>query len=254
MAESTTTNTDMVLAVDVGATFIKFCPVDQHGHLLGEVTRIDTPYPCLPSTLVDVLARVINESGYERAGVGFPGDIIDGRVIEPGNLSRAGGITTRINPTIHELWLGCDVEGELQQRCRARVRVVNDATLAAHGYAEGEGRELVFTLGTGLGISLVVDGRWQKIRDVGGVKFHALGTYDEVFGEPSRARDVTLWRLRLGDALAEFVKEFRADSVHVGGGNARYVRPEDLAGIGCPVIFNDNEGTLRGAAQLFAPG
>jgi polyphosphate glucokinase len=252
MVESPSTPPVIVLAVDIGATFIKYCPVDQRGHLLQEVTRIDTPYPCLPSTLAEVVARVINESGYERAGVGFPGDMIEGRVVEPGNLSRAGGITTPIDPVIHESWLGCDVQEELQQRCHARVRVVNDATLAAHGYAEGEGRELVFTLGTGLGISLVVDGEWQKIRDVGAAMFHDLGTYDEVFGEPSRARDIVLWRQRLSDALADFVKEFRADSVHVGGGNARHVRPEDLADIGCRVVFNDNEGTLRGAAQLFA--
>lgn len=82
--------------------------------------------------------------------------------------------------------------------------------------------------------------------------FQGLGTYDEVFGEPARAKDITLWRRRLADALADFVKEFAADSVHVGGGNARFVRPYDLAGIGCRVVFNDNEGTLRGAAQLFA--
>ena len=252
MAELVTTQLGPVLAVDIGATFIKFCPVDAGGRLLDTVTRIDTPYPCLPSRLVEVVARVINESGYERAGVGFPGDMIDGRIIEPGNLSRAGGISTPIDPAIHELWLGCDVQAELQQRCRARVRVVNDATLAAHGYAEGRGRELVFTLGTGFGISLVVDGEWQKIRDVGGELYRELGTYDEVFGEPSRALDLARWRERLGEALAAFVQEFRPDLVHVGGGNARHVRPEDLAGIGCPVVFNDNDGTLRGAAQLFA--
>jgi predicted NBD/HSP70 family sugar kinase len=148
--------------------------------------------------------------------------------------------------------MGYDVEGELQAHCAARVLVVNDATLAAHGYAEGRGRELVFTLGTGLGISLVVDGGWQKIRDVGSAMYRDVGTYDEVFGEPSRARDVTRWRGQLANALGEFVKEFSADLVHVGGGNARFVRAEDLAHIGCPVAFNDNEGTLRGAAQLFA--
>ena len=252
MAETTTTQRGPILAVDIGATNIKFCAVDEQGHLQGVVTRIPTPFACLPSTLIDVVSRVINESGYARAGVGFPGDMVKGRVLEPGNLSRAGGISTPIDPEIEELWMGYDVEGELQAHCAARVLVVNDATLAAHGYAEGRGRELVFTLGTGLGISLVVDGGWQKIRDVGSAMYRDVGTYDEVFGEPSRARDVTRWRGQLANALGEFVKEFSADLVHVGGGNARFVRAEDLAHIGCPVVFNDNEGTLRGAAQLFA--
>jgi len=130
--------------------------------------------------------------------------------------------------------------------------VVNDATLAAHGYAGGIGRELVFTLGTGLGISLVVDGEWQKIRDIGAAMYHDVGTYDEIFGEPSREKNMDRWRTQLADAITAFVREFAADVVHVGGGNARHVRGEDLAAIGCPVVFNDNEGTLRGAAQLFA--
>lgn len=225
--------------------------MDPRGQLLDEVAQVATPYPCWPATLIDLVARVINDSGLDLAGVGFPGDMTDGRVIEPGNLSRAGGITTPVDPQIDQLWQGCDLEGELQQRCRARIRVVNDATLAAHGYAEGAGRELVFTLGTGLGISLVVDGRWQKIRDVGAAWYLDVGTYDEVFGEPARAADEDLWRRRLADALAGFVREFRADLVHVGGGNARHVRHEDLVDTGCPVVFNDNEGTLRGAAQLF---
>jgi polyphosphate glucokinase len=252
MAESMTTRRGYVLAVDIGATFIKYCSVDEYGHLHGDVTRIVTPYPCLPATLVDVISEVINLSGVDRVGVGFPGDMSEGRVIEPGNLSRAGGIHTPIDQDIHRLWLGFDVESEIQVRCSATVRVVNDATLAAHGYARGTGRELIFTLGTGLGIALVVDGTWEKIRDVGGAMFGDMGTFDEVLGEPSRARDMDLWRTRLAAAIRDFVVEFDADLVHVGGGNARHVHASDLESVGCPVVFNDNEGTLRGAARLFA--
>ncbi len=252
MADAPTTLRGPILAVDIGATYTKFCPVGEDGDLLDAIQRINTPFPCWPLILIEVVARVINESGLSRAGVGFPGDMVEGRVVEPGNLSRAGGITTPVDPAIERAWRGFDVQGELQKHCHARVRVVNDATLAAYGYAEGDGRELVITLGTGLGISLVVDGKWQKIRDVGAAMYRDVGTYDEVFGEPSRAADMAMWRLRLEDAIAGFVQEFAAELVHVGGGNARYVRNQDVAGIGCQVAFNDNEGTLRGAARLLA--
>ncbi len=251
MADSATTPHDAVLAVDIGATFIKFCAIGRDGLLLEEVTRIRTPYPCLPTTLVEVVAAIINDRGLARAGVGFPGEMAQGRVLEPGNLSRAGGIATPIDQGIHAQWVNFDIEGTLCAQCRADGRVVNDATLAAHGYAQGSGRELVFTLGTGLGISLVVQGEWQRIRDVGAEKFHHYGSYDEVFGEPARARDLVMWRHRFAEAVTEFVGEFRADIVHVGGGNARFVRPEDVRDVGCTVVFNDNEGTLRGAARLF---
>ena len=251
MAECPTTLEQPVLAVDIGATSIKFCRVAPDGTLLDVVGRVDTPYPCRPDTLVEVVAGLVNSSGCELAGVGFPGDMEGGRIVEPGNLSRAGGITTPIDPVIHDLWVGCDIQSLLQSYCRARVRVVNDATLAAHGYADGRGRELVLTLGTACGISLMVEGRWQKIRDVGNAPFHDLGTYDEVFGEPARARDMASWRSRLVLALQEFVAEFDADVVHVGGGNARHLSVEDLARVGRPVLLNDNEGTLRGAPRLF---
>lgn len=251
MAQPRTTLRGPILAIDIGATFVKYCPVDEDGKLLAAVTRIPTPYPCLPATLVDAVTSVINASAVARAGVGFPGDMHDGLVVEPGNLSRAGGITTPVDVHIDRLWRQFDLGGQLQHGCAATVRVVNDATLAAHGYAEGRGRELVFTLGTGLGISFVVDGRWKKIRDVGGTCYLSLGTYDEVFGEPSRTQDEALWRRRLADALTSFVEEFSADVVHLGGGNARFVQPQDVAQIGCCVTFNDNEGTLRGAARLF---
>ena len=252
MADSTTTLRGPVLAVDIGATFTKSCAVAEDGQLLGDVTRVLTPFPCWPSTLIEMVSRVINESGLSRAAVGFPGDMVGGRVVEPGNLSRAGGITTPIDPDIERAWTNFDLEGGLQSRCGALVKVVNDATLAAYGYADGHGRELVLTLGTGLGISLVVDGEWRKIRDVGAARYRDVGTYDEVFGEPSRAADMGTWRVRLQDAISGFVREFSADLVHVGGGNARYVRAHDVAEVGCDVVFNDNEGTLRGAARLFA--
>ncbi|HEY5304276.1 MAG TPA: ROK family protein [Acidimicrobiales bacterium] len=251
MAESTTTPLEAILAVDIGATSIKCCPVDQRGQLLSDVVRVATPYPCLPDTLVTAVAGLINASALARAGVGFPGDIVDGVVVEPGNLSRAGGIATPVDPVIHAQWVGCHLETELRARCRAQVRVVNDATLAAYGYAEGVGRELIFTLGTGFGIALVVDGTWQKIPDVGNAPYYDLGTYDEVMGEPARARDTSRWHAHLAEAIGAFVREYSADVVHVGGGNARNVSAQDLRDAGCLVVFNDNEGTLRGAARLF---
>ncbi len=251
MAEPTTTPPGAVLAVDIGATTIKYCPVDQRGDLLGDVVRIATPYPCLPETLVGTVAQLINASGLARAGVGFPGDMVEGVVVEPGNLSRAGGIATPVDPVIHALWLGCHLEKELRARCRADVRVVNDATLAAYGYAEGVGRELIFTLGTGFGIALVVDGTWQKIPDIGNAPYYDLGTYDEVMGEPARARDAALWHTHVAEAIGAFVRQYSADVVHVGGGNARHLSHQDLREVGRPVVFNDNEGTLRGAARLF---
>ena len=238
-------------AVDVGASGIKFANLSETGELRGEVERLPTPYPCTPERLLDVLAAWIRKSGCDFVAVGFPGDMTNGVVDEPGNLSRISGIASPIDAAIHTSWEGFALEAALATMVTTPLRVVNDATLAAYGYATGEGRELVFTLGTGLGIALVVDGQVQKIRDIGALNFAGVGTYDEVFGEPARARDEALWRSRFIAAARAFIEEFDAATVHIGGGNARHWRVEELDALGVRVILNSNEGTLRGAAALF---
>jgi polyphosphate glucokinase len=242
---------DHILAIDVGATFIKFGLVNSMSRQLTDQRRIETPYPCLPGRLLAVLTDEIERSGCSQVGVGFPGDLRDGVVVEPGNLSRVGGILSDIDPAIHDQWVGLDLERALRTATDRDVRVVNDATLAALGCCEGTGRELVVTLGTGFGIAFVVDGVNQGIRDVGGLVFRDSRTYDQLLGEPSRMRDEDRWLGLLHLAVCDFAAEFTPDSIHVGGGNARRVRPDFIDDLGRPVIFSDNGATLRGAAKLF---
>lgn len=242
----------MFLAIDIGATSVKFASVGVDGEFTSEVGQIPTPYPCAPSRMVDLVTGIINDFPEMPVGVGFPGDFADGCVIQPGNLSRSAGFDSEIDPEIHAQWEGFGLQEALRTRTGRNVRVVNDAALAAIGYSKGEGRELVFTLGTGLGIALVVDGNLTRIRDVGALAFHDFGTYDEVLGEFSRSQDPVLWLERLHLAVQEFVNEFHATMVHFGGGNARRLPANEFDELGIPVVFNDNNGTLKSVIKLFA--
>lgn len=152
---------------------------------------------------------------------------------------------------IHEAWLGYNVQQALRVASSYDVRVVNDATLAALGYTNGTGRELVFTLGTGFGIALVVNGEVERIRDVGAEVYVDAQTYDQLLGEVSRSRDERAWGRLLKRAIDNFVKEFDADTVHIGGGNARLVDLTMFNDSPYRVEVNDNDGTLQGAARLF---
>jgi hypothetical protein len=109
----------------------------------------------------------------------------------------------------------------------------------------------VFTLGTGFGIALVVDDVNVRIRDVGDEVFLDGESYDQVLGDHARSQDEALWNDRLVVAVLNFVMEFSADVVHLGGGNSRRVDVAHFGGQHWRVVVNDNVATLRGAAKLF---
>jgi hypothetical protein len=242
----------MFLAVDIGATSVKFASVGADGEFTSEVGQIPTPYPCEPTSMVELVADIISGFSEMSVGVGFPGDFADGTVIQPGNLSREAGFDSPIDPIIHAKWEGFGLQNALREATGRNVRVVNDAAMAAIGYSDGQGRELTLTLGTGLGIALVVEGQLTRIRDVGSEEFKDYGTYDEVLGEFARAQDSQVWRDHLHEAVRAFVDEFKVTKVHFGGGNARRLPKDEFAELGIPVVFNDNNGTLKSVLKLFA--
>jgi len=251
MAPPRTPVQDQILAVDIGATNVKFCHVDIHGELLEGVRRRPTPYPCSPERLIETLDERIESSACPRVGIGFPGEFIDGHVVRPGNLSRPGGVTTEVDPGLEAQWKGFELQAELRKATGRDVRIVNDATLAALGSIEGHGVELVLTLGTGLGIALSIDGALRKIRDVGAEVFVRGKAYDQTIGEHSRSTDEAHWGELLVMATDGFVREFGATTVHLAGGNARRVTPTLFAESNYRVVINGNQASIRGAAKLF---
>lgn len=242
---------EQILAIDIGATNIKFCHVDVQGELLEPIRRKPTPYPCSPQRLVELLSERIAQSGAQSVGIGFPGEFDNGHVIRPGNLSRPGGVTTDVDPVLEAQWRGFALQDALCQSTGRDVRIVNDAKLAALGCCEGRGTELVLTLGTGLGLALSVDGKLQKVRDVGAERFEDGLTYDQLLGERSRAADDAKWLNLLEKAIKNFSEEFVASTVHLAGGNARRVAPTAFSTLQCRVVINGNQAPLHGAAKLF---
>jgi polyphosphate glucokinase len=242
---------DDVLAIDIGATNIKFARVDAQGRLRGTLKRRPTPYPCTPQRLVDWIVQRTRSFVIDRVGVGFPGEFEDGQVIRPGNLSRLGGVGTEIDTALDDLWMGFALEETLRRETGRDVRVVNDATLAALGCCRGVGTELVVTLGTGCGVALRVDGERRRIRDLGRTEFDAGRTFDQALGERARARNDGDWRDDVRAAVSSLAKEFDASAVYLAGGNARRISGELFQGMPFEIVIAGNEASLRGAARLF---
>jgi polyphosphate glucokinase len=253
MTQGDVTTDEEILAVDVGASTIKFCNVEARTQVLGAVRRRRTPYPCEPARLVALLAERIHGSGLALVGVGFPGVIEDGLVADPGNLSRRAGVGSDVDAGLAGRWRRFALGEALRRETGRDVRVVNDAVLAALGCCSGEGIELVLTLGTGLGLALEIDGEVRTVRDVGAEVFVEGGTYDEVVGERARAGNEERWRSSVVQAVLGFAREFHPTTLHLAGGNARRLSPRFAPELTCPVVIHGNEAPLRGVVKLFYP-
>jgi polyphosphate glucokinase len=243
---------DDLLAIDIGATNIKFARVDGTGHLQSSVKRRPTPYPCTPERLVEWIVQRAQHIAVQRVGVGFPGEFEDGHVVRPGNLSRPGGVGTDLDDDLDQLWTGYALQDTLRDRTGCDVRVVNDATLAALGCSRGVGTELVVTLGTGCGLALRVEGERRRVRDLGRTQFAGARTYDQALGERARSADEEEWRSDVRTAVSGLAEEFGASKVFLAGGNARRIPRDLFEGVPFELEIAGNEASLRGAARLFS--
>jgi len=236
-----------VLALDVGASTIKYAAFSRGGEMLTRKLKRSTPYPCTPDRLVEVLAARAGLLKPERLGVGFPGEVHDGRVVDAANLTRPGGSKSEVDPELAASWRGFDLQGAIAAATGRATLVMNDASMAALGCTLGAGVELVITLGTGCGLALVRAGRLVPVRDVGDETLVGSETYDMILGERGRARDPERWRVHVVTTVDELAREFHADVVHLAGGNARRLSPLAFGDISRKVLIERDDPALVGA-------
>ncbi len=242
-----------VLGIDVGATSIKFQRFDASGADVGKRARRATQFPCPPETLLSVIDERLALWPSTRIGLGFPGAVRDGVVLDGANLGRIGGAGTPFDPDLQRLWLEFPLQSVLRERTGATVHVANDAALAALGCALDQGNELVVTLGTGFGLSLVRDGRLADVRDVGDELLHSDETYDALLGELGRRSDPGAWMVHVVSAVIALADEFDAPTIHLAGGNARRLSPRAFGDWAPHVIIERDQPGLRGAWRMFYP-
>jgi predicted NBD/HSP70 family sugar kinase len=151
-----------VCGVDVGATNTRVVVGDLSGSpVLVErhATPGGTSPPALAEWLADRISGAVDRAGGAdlwATGVGLPA------VVHP----RTDDISSAPNlPAIE----GTDFVAALRERLPAEVRFDNDANLAlqgelSYGAARGHDAAVMFTLGTGVGAAVVVDGRLLRGR------------------------------------------------------------------------------------------
>lgn len=198
------------LTIDIGGTGIKMLPIDGAGAPLGVRTRELTPSPAHPEPVLALIQDMLaQQPGYDRVSVGFPGVVVRGIVHTAPNLGT-------------EEWRGFDLGAAIEALAGAPTRVINDADLQGYGVIRGEGLELVFTLGTGLGSALYVNGHLVPNLELAHLPFREGRTYEDMVSDRTLARiGLERWLANLRAIIETLDPIFNYEVLYIGGGNAR---------------------------------
>lgn len=216
-------------SIDIGGSGIKGSVLDAHGEMVVERVRVDTPYPCPPQRLVETICALAKDLPQtERASVGFPGMVRNGRVLAVPSLSRPS-YDGQHDPTLAALWNGFDLGKALSDELTVPTKVVNDADMQGCAVVSGHGMEFVLTLGTGVGTALFNDGSLLPHLELSHGPFRDGLSFDIALGNSERkAIGKIAWRSRVQLAINDFDSMFFFDRLYVGGGNAKHLEVADI--------------------------
>jgi polyphosphate glucokinase len=198
------------LAVDIGGSGIKVMVLDPEGNPLSDRQRLKTPDPAKPDKVIETILTLAKEQEYSRISVGFPGVV------------QNGIIKTAVN--LDDDWLQYDLATSLTQLLGKPVKVANDADIQGLGAISGIGVELVFTLGTGFGSALFINGKLVPNLEMGHHPFRKGETYEEQLGRAALEKQgVKKWNTRLEKAIANLAYLFNYDFLYIGGGETKNI-------------------------------
>jgi polyphosphate glucokinase len=186
-----------VLVIDVGGTSVKI-----FANGATEVRSFRSGPTLTPGGMVSKVKKLAADWRYEVVSIGYPGPVLEGRpTADPPNLGRG--------------WIGYDFAAAIGRP----VKVVNDAALQALGSYKG-GKMLFLGLGTGLGTSLIIDGKLEPM-ELGHLPYKK-GTYESYVGRAGLERDgKKKWRRHVVDVIERLTAALRPDETVIGGGNVR---------------------------------
>ena len=215
-----------ILVVDVGGMHVKL-RIDARGPIHKFVSG---PKMSPPSMMRQILKLTRNLS-FDAVSIGYPGLVFHGRIAaEPHNLGKG--------------WVRFDFEKALGKP----VKVINDAAMQAIGSYRG-GRMLFLGLGTGLGVTIIIDGVVEPT-EVGHMLYKRGRTFEDYVGERGRERlGSRKWRKKVNEVIEQLKFAFEAEYVVLGGGNA--VRLKSLPR---GVRLGDNRNAFMGGLRLWQQG
>jgi polyphosphate glucokinase len=190
-----------ILTVDIGGSSVKVLASGQT-----ETRKRRSGKKLTPAKMVEIVQNLAEGWDYEAISIGYPGLVGDqGPSSEPINLGDG--------------WVGFDFPSAFG----LPVRVMNDAAMQALGSYEG-GRMLFLGLGTGVGSALITE-EFILTLELGQLPYKRGETLGDTLGRQGLKRlGKDAWRRAVMDVATALMKAFLADSVVIGGGNAKKLK------------------------------
>ncbi len=190
-----------VLVIDVGGTSIKLLAAGQKKPI-----KVPSDPKMTPSRMVRAVKRAARNWKFDRVSIGYPGPVIGGRPVhDPFNLGPG--------------WVGFD----FAKSFGCPVKLINDAAMQALG-SYHRGRMLFLGLGTGLGSAMIVDGKLEPM-ELAHLPYKHGKTYEDYLGRHGLKKyGKKKWRKSVFEVAEKLKSALEADSVVLGGGNAKKLR------------------------------
>jgi polyphosphate glucokinase len=211
-----------ILVIDVGGTNVKLLASGQK-----QPSKFPSGPQLTPEQMVEGVLEATKDWDYDVITMGYPGPVVkDKPVLEPANLGPG--------------WVDFDFEAALGKP----VKIINDAAMQALGSYQS-GRMLFIGLGTGMGSALVIDGLVAPL-ELAHLPYKKATFEDYVGRRGLEGLGRRKWQRAVEDAVARLQAAMVADSVVLGGGNAK-----KLKRLPPGAKLGDNINAFRGGFRLW---
>jgi polyphosphate glucokinase len=229
-----------ILCIDVGGSGLKAAIITPRGRYLAKRVRIKTPKQRKPRQIVAALAGLVAPLGkFDHVTIGFPGVVRDGKVISAPHFGT-------------EDWKGFGLAAAMRKKFKKPVLLLNDADVQGLAVIEGQGLELVCTLGTGLGTAWFRNGELMPHMDLSHLALRKKDDFDILVGDQTRRRIGNQhWNRRIKKLIGVLNTVFNYDHLYLGGGNSSCVNfklPRNVT------IVSNDAGMEGGAFAWSRPG
>jgi len=207
-----------VLGIDIGGTGIKAALVDPvQGILKSETRKLATPQPATVDSMSKRFQQLIKQFNWQGSiGCGYPGVVKNGIVYTAANLDPS--------------WIEVDLASELKRFTNGIVKVVNDADaagIAEMTFGAGKSRNkknggvvMLFTLGTGIGSALFINGQLVPNTEFGHIEMMGVDA-EKIAATVVREQENLSWEVwakRVNRYLKYMEMLFSPDCIIIGGG------------------------------------